>query len=66
MQKRREPLLDFIRSVIRPVIGVMTSVDVEEYDNAINELQYMTDKITLLKFYEIRPTLSSQKSATFP
>ena len=38
MQKRRAPLLGFIRSIIGPVIGVMTSIDAEEYDNAINEL----------------------------
>ena len=37
-QKRRAPLLGFIGSIIGPVIGVMTSDDAEEYDNAINEL----------------------------
>ena len=37
-QKRRAPLLGFIGSTIGPVIGVMTSDDAEEYDNAINEL----------------------------
>ena len=38
MQKRRTSLLGFIGSIIGSVIGVMTSEDAEEYDNAINEL----------------------------
>ena len=38
MQKRRAPLSGFIGSIIGPVIGVMTSDDAEEYDNAINEV----------------------------
>ena len=38
MQKRRALLLSFIGSIIGPVIGVMTSENAEEYDNAINEL----------------------------
>ena len=38
MQKRRASLSGFIGSIIGLVIGVMTSDDAEEYDNAINEL----------------------------
>ena len=38
MHKRRVPLLGFIGSILGPVIGVMTSDDTEEYDEAINDI----------------------------
>ena len=36
MHKRRVPLLKFISSILGPVIGVMTSDNAEEYNEAIN------------------------------
>ena len=63
MQKRRAPLLGFIGSIIGPVIGVMTSGDAEEYDNAINELHERQNNRS--KIQKIRPTFSNQKSTTF-
>ena len=38
MHKRRAPLLGFIGSILGPVIGVMTSDDVEECNEAINDI----------------------------
>ena len=38
MHRRRVPLLGFIGSILGPVIGVMTSDDAEEYNEAINDI----------------------------
>ena len=48
MQKRRAPLLGFIGSIIGPVIGVMTSNDAEEYDNAIDELNARQNNLSTI------------------
>ena len=48
MQKRRAPLLGFIRSIIGPVTGVMTSDDAEEYDNSINEVHDRQNNLSKL------------------
>ena len=48
MQKRRAPLLGFIGSIIELVIGVMTSDDAEENDNAIIELHDRRNNLSII------------------
>ena len=38
MHKRRAPLLRFIGSILGAVMGVMTSDDAEEHEEAINDI----------------------------
>ena len=46
MLRRRAPLLGFIGSILGPVIGVMTSDDAEEYNEAINDVYEKQNNIS--------------------
>ena len=46
MHRRRAPLLGFIGSILGPVIGVMTSDDAEEYNEAINDIYEKQNNIS--------------------
>ena len=46
IHRRRTPLVGFIGSILRPVIGVMTSDDAEEYNEAIDDIYEKQNNIS--------------------